>query len=117
MSKQPRKQRKSCFEAPLHERHKLMSATLSEELREQFDIRSLPVKKGDTVEVMRGDFREHEGKVMGVDLRNYQLMIEGVSVQKPDGNKIYHPVHPSNVIIVELDLDDDERNEIIERKG
>lgn len=44
-------------------------------------------------------------------------MIEGVSVQKPDGNKVYHTVHPSNIRIVELDLDDEERNELIERKG
>lgn len=67
--------------------------------------------------VMRGDFKEQEGKVEKVDLKNYRLMIEGVHVQKPDGNQIYHPVHPSNVMLVELDLDDDERNEIIERKG
>ena len=75
------------------------------------------MKKGDTVKVMRGDFRDHEGKVEKVDLKNYRVMIEGVSVQKPDGNKVYHPVHPSNVMIVELDLEDDERNEILERKG
>ncbi len=43
-------------------------------------------------------------------------MIEGMSVQKPDGNQIYHPVHPSNLMIVEMEMDDDERNEIIERK-
>jgi large subunit ribosomal protein L24 len=117
MSKQPRKQRKSHFKAPLHVRHKLMSATLSEELRERYDIRSLPVRKGDTVQVMRGDFREQEGKVEKVDTKNFVLQIDGVSVQKPDGNKVYHPVHPSNVMLVELDLEDDERNEIIERKG
>ena len=44
-------------------------------------------------------------------------MIEGMSVQKPDGNKVYHKVHPSNLMIVELDMEDDERNEIVERKG
>lgn len=117
MSKQPRKQRKARFKAPLHKRHKLMSATLSEELRERYGIRSLPVKVDDTVEVMRGDFREHEGKVVKVDRKNYRLMIDGVSVQKPDGNKVFHPIHPSNVLIVELDLEDDLRNDIIDRKG
>jgi large subunit ribosomal protein L24 len=75
------------------------------------------VKKGDTVMVMRGDFKEQEGKVEKVDLKHYRLMIDGVSVQKPDGNQIYHPVHPSNVMIVELDLEDEERNQILERKG
>lgn len=117
MSKQPRKQRKARFQAPLHVRHKLMGVTLSEELRERYDTRSLPVKKGDTVLVMRGDFKEQEGKVEKVDLKNYRLFIDGVSVQKPDGNQIYHPVHPSNVMMVELDLDDEERNQVLDRKG
>jgi large subunit ribosomal protein L24 len=117
MSKQPRKQRKSRYQAPLHVRHKLMGVTLSEELRERYETRSLPVKKGDTVLVMRGDFKEQEGKVEKVDLKHYRLMIDGVSVQKPDGNQIYHPVHPSNVMMVELDLEDEERNQVLERKG
>ena len=66
---------------------------------------------------MRGDFKDHEGKVEKVDLKNYRVMIEGMSVQKPDGNKVYHPVHPSNLMIIELDMEDDERNDIVERKG
>jgi len=117
MSTQPRKQRKFIYKAPLHIRHNLMSVTLAEELREQYSRRSLPVKKGDTVNVMRGDFKDHEGKVEKVDLKNYRVMIEGMSVQKPDGNKVYHSVHPSNLMIIELDMEDDERNEIVERKG
>lgn len=117
MSKQPRKQRKFIHKAPLHIRHKLMSVTLSEELREQYGRRNIPVRSGDTVRVMRGDFKDHEGKVEKVDLKHYRVMIEGMSVQKPDGNKVYHPVHPSNIKIIELDLEDDERNDIIERKG
>ncbi|MBM4240124.1 MAG: 50S ribosomal protein L24 [Euryarchaeota archaeon] len=117
MSRQPRKQRKSVHKAPLHVRHKLMTATLSDELREKYGKRSIPVRTGDTVKVMRGDFRDHEGKVEKVDIKNYRVLIDGVSVQKPDGNQVYHPIHPSNLMIVELDLDDDERNEILERKG
>ena len=117
MSTQPRKQRKFIYKAPLHIRHNLMSVSLSEELREQYNRRSLPVKTGDTIKVMRGDFKDHEGKIEKVDLKNYRVMIEGMSVQKPDGNKVYHPVHPSNVMILELDIEDDERNDVLERKG
>lgn len=117
MSKQPRKQRKFIYTAPLHIRHKLMSVTLSQDLREEYDRRSLPVRKGDTVQVMRGDFKDHEGKVEKVDLRNYRLLVEGATVEKVDGTNIYFPIHPSNLKIVEMDLTDDKRNEIIERKG
>ncbi|MDP3065600.1 MAG: 50S ribosomal protein L24 [Methanobacteriaceae archaeon] len=117
MSKQPRKQRKSLYQAPLHQRRKFMSVTLSPELREEHGRRALPVRKGDTVKVVRGDFKDHEGKVEKVDLKNHVLLVEGASVQKPDGNQVFHPVHPSNAMILELDLDDDERNQIVERKG
>lgn len=117
MSKQPRKQRKFIYNAPLHIRHKLMSVTLSQDLRDEYDRRSLPVKKGDTVQIMRGDFKEHEGKVEKVDLRNYRVLVDGATVEKVDGTNIYFPIHPSNLRIVEMDLSDDKRNEIIERKG
>jgi large subunit ribosomal protein L24 len=94
-----------------------MSVTLSEELKERYGKRSIPVRKGDTVKVMRGDFKDHEGKIEKVDLKNYRLLIEGVTVQKQDGNQVFHSIHPSNLMIVELDLNDDKRNEIMERKG
>lgn len=117
MSKQPRKQRKYIYNAPLHARHKLMSVTLNKDLREEFGRRSLPVRTGDTVQVMRGDFKDHEGKVVKVDLKNYRVQVEGATTQKPDGNPVFFPIHPSNLVIVEMDLKDEKRNKIIERKG
>ncbi|MFB6361673.1 MAG: 50S ribosomal protein L24, partial [Halobacteriales archaeon] len=55
MTRQPRKQRKRMAEAPLHERHRQVRATLDEDLREEYDQRNVRVNAGDTVEVMRGD--------------------------------------------------------------
>ena len=52
-SKQPRKQRKYRAEAPLHVKHKLVSANLSKELRKKYGRRSFPLRKGDTVLVKR----------------------------------------------------------------
>ncbi|MEM4738276.1 MAG: 50S ribosomal protein L24, partial [Acidilobaceae archaeon] len=60
-SSQPRKQRLALFTAPLHTRQKLMSAPLSPELREKYGVKNLPVRKGDKVRIMRGDFKGHEG--------------------------------------------------------
>lgn len=117
MSTQPRKQRKYIYTAPLHARHKLMGVTLSKDLREEFGRRSIPVRKGDTVQVMRGDFKDHEGKIEKVDLKNYRVLVEGATTQKPDGNTVFFPIHPSNLMIVDIDLKDDKRNKIIERKG
>ena len=63
MSIQPRKQRKALYTAPLHIRRKIMSANLSKDLRADIGKRSLPIRVGDKVQVVRGDFKGHEGKV------------------------------------------------------
>ncbi|WP_456474533.1 50S ribosomal protein L24 [Candidatus Pyrohabitans sp.] len=114
-SRQPRKQRKALFNALLHRRQKLVSAHLSESLREEYDRRSLPVRKGDTVRILRGDFQGHEGIVERVDLKRMRIYVNGVTVQRSDGSERLYPVHPSNVEIVKLELKDEERKNILER--
>jgi len=114
-SKKPSKQRKAIFEAPLHKRHKLMSAPLSPELRKTYNRRSFPVRKGDTVLIMRGDFAGVEGKVLDVDLKNMRITVEGATRKKADGSTIYVPIHPSKVMITKLDLSDEERRKALER--
>ncbi len=116
MSKQPRKQRKALYNAPLHARRKIMSVTLSKDLKEDFKRRSLPIKSGDTVKVMRGEFKGHEGKVDNIDVVKYKVTIEGATLSKPDGNSVFFPIHPSNLMIVDADLKDERRSRIIERE-
>ena len=115
-SKQPRKQRKSFFNAPLHLRHKLLTAPLSEKLKAELGIKRLPVRKGDVVRIMRGDWKGHEGKVTKVDLKRVRIYVEGVTIKKADGTPVLYPIHPSNVQIVKLDLSDEWRKKIIERR-
>lgn len=116
-SRQPRKQRLALLKAPLHARQKLISAPLSEELREKYGVRSLPVRKGDRVRVVRGDFKGHEGAVVRVDLRKTKIFVEGVTVKRQDGTPRFVPIHPSKVVIVALDLKDEWRRSIVERRG
>ncbi len=115
-SSQPKKQRRALFNAPLHKRQKLMAAPLSPELRKQYGIRSLPVRVGDEVVIMRGDFKGHKGKVVKVDLKRMRIYVEGATIQNARGEPRYYPIHPSNVMIVSLNLEDKRRREIIERK-
>lgn len=116
-SKQPRKQRKAYFKAPLHLRHKFFNAPLSPELREKYGVKRLPVRVGDVVKIMRGDWKGHEGKVVRVDLKKVRIYVEGVTVKKADGTPVLRPIHPSKVMIVKLDLSDKWRQKIIERRS
>ncbi len=115
-SRQPRKQRKAYFNAPLHARQKLLSAPLSPELREKYGVKRLPVRKGDKVRIMRGDFKGKEGTVARVDLKRLALFIDGVTIEKADKTPVFRPIHPSNVMIVQLNLSDKRRRELIERR-
>lgn len=116
-SSKPSKQRKALHEMPLHLRRKLLSAPLSDELVEKYGVKSLPVRKGDTVRITRGSFRGHEGKVARVDIKRIRIFIEGVQRKKADGTPVYVPIHPSKVEIVKLDLSDKLRLNVIERRS
>jgi large subunit ribosomal protein L24 len=113
----PSKQRKRLFKAPYHIRGKILSAHLSPELRGSYKTRSIPVRKGDTVRILRGDYKGVEGKVLRVDRKKYRIFIEGITRQKADGTTLLVPIHPSKVEIIRLNLDDKNRKRILERKG
>ena len=111
--KDPGKQRKKHFNAPAHIRHKSMAAPLSSELAASKGAKTLPVRKGDTVRILRGDNKGFEGKVSRVDLKAYRIYLEGLTREKVDGTNIFLAVHPSKVQIRNLVLDDKYRKETI----
>jgi large subunit ribosomal protein L24 len=96
-----------------------MSAHLEPKLIEKYNIRSLPVRKGDTIKIVRGDkkIKGFEGKVIEVDLKSCKIAIEGVTSVKADRKEVQRYIHPSNVIITKLDLSDPLRRKRIEKKG
>ena len=114
--KKPGKQRKRMYNAPAHLRHKFMAAPLSAELISSKGVKALPVRKGDTVRIMRGDHKGFEGKVSRVDLKRFRIFIEGLTREKVDGTNIFVSVHPSKVTIKNLKLDDKWRKQVVERK-
>src|SRR3989304_6839161 len=114
--KDPGKQRKMLFNAPAHLRHKIMSAPLSPELVKSRGAKTLPVRKGDTIRIMRGDHKGFEGKIQRVDLSEYRIYVEGLTREKVDGTAIFVSVHPSKVMIKNLGLDDKWRKDILKRK-
>ena len=115
-SKKINKIHKKLYNAPLHKRYKELTAPLSELLVKEHEIKNLPVRKGDTVLIVRGEFAGHEGKVVKVSLRRRRIYIEGVTRNKADGTAVSVPVHASKVVITKLNLSDEERRKIIERK-
>ena len=115
-SKKPRKQRKFLYHAPLHLRRKMLAAHLSKELREKYKTRSLPLRAGDEVEVMRGKFKGRRGKIIKVDTKKLRVYVEGITIKKSSGQEKIFPLHPSKLKIIKLDLSDKYRQKVLERK-
>jgi len=108
-SKQPRKQRKYRYNAPLNLRRRFLTSHLSKELASKHGIKRIPLRVGDKVKIMRGEFKGKESKVEMMDLKKSKVMITGVEVTKKDGSKSRPLVHASNLLITELNLDDKKR--------
>merc|ERR1712086_796492 len=110
-----RKSRKAHFSAPSSVRRKIMSAHLNKELSQKYHVKSMPIRKGDEVIVVRGINRGREGKVIQVYRKKYVIHVERVTREKSNGSTVNVGIHPSNVMITKLKLDKD-RRAILERK-
>lgn len=108
-SKQRRKQRKYRYNAPFHIKGRFLHCNLSKELRKKYGIRSLRVRKGDKVKIMRGEHKKITGKVERVNTKRTKVYVENINLIKKDGNKVLKPLHPSNLQIIEIDDADKRR--------
>lgn len=116
VSSSRRKARKAYFTAPSSVRRKLMSSHLSKELKEKHNVRSMPIRKGDEVVVVRGQNKTHTGKVIAVYRKKFCIHIERYTKEKSNGQTVPVPVHPSNVFITKLKMNEDRKN-LLERKA
>jgi large subunit ribosomal protein L26e len=117
VSSSRRVNRRNHFKAPSSVRRVLLSATLSDELRKEYSVRSMPVRKGDTVLIVRGGqkTKKMEGKVTTVYRRRMCIYVDRVQREKANGSTAPIPIHPSNCVITKLHLDKD-RKALLDRK-
>ncbi|CAG7940799.1 unnamed protein product [Penicillium salamii] len=109
-----RKSRKAHFNAPSSERRVRMSAHLSKELQEKYNVRSIPIRKDDEVIVARGSSKGQTGRITTVYRLKYCVHIERVAREKTNGQSVPIPISASNVVITKLHLDKD-REQILAR--
>merc|ERR1711998_158486 len=115
VSSSRRKSRKAHFTAPSSERRKIMSSPLSAEMRNKYGVNAVPIRKDDEVQVVRGTYKQREGKVVQVYRRKWVIHIERITREKVNGATVNVGIDPSKVIITKLKLDKD-RKALLERK-
>ena len=91
-------------------------SNLSDDLKKQYNKRSTGVVKGDTVKIVRGEYKGVEGKVEKIHTEKGKLSIEGVQREKIKGGNVKVLIHASNVIISSLNMDDKYRKNKMENK-
>ena len=81
-------------------------SNLSNNLKKEYNTKSMRIVKGDSVKIMRGEYKGVEGKVEKLNTVKGRLSIEGVQREKIKGGQVKVQIHASNVRVTSLHLDD-----------
>jgi large subunit ribosomal protein L24 len=99
-----------------HLAYRSSSVHLSRELRGKYGFRSLPVRTGDRVMIIRGDYKGVEGDVSRVDRARGRVYVSGVYRENARGEQRLVPIPLNSVILVKVDDKDKWRQRLMERK-
>ena len=118
-SKQPRKQRKALYNRSNYQKSKLFTTRVADFLRDEYGIKKLPIRTGDQVRVIKGEFRDFEGEIIEI-VPNQRVKVKECVFEKTDGTQFHPAIHISNVIITKFKDErkmDPWRASMIERKA
>lgn len=97
-------------------RSKQLGSHLSKELQKKYGRRSIRITIGDSVRVVRGEYRGIDSKVSKIETTKRSVAIEGIKKEKSQGEKFDVFISTSNVLINGLNLDDHWRKTKLEGK-
>lgn len=87
---------------------------LSKDMREKYKRRAVRPRVGDSVRIVRGEFKGIEGKVTKVVTAEGALNVEGVTREKLKGGTSPVPIRASNVVVTGFSLTDKRRRQNLE---
>jgi large subunit ribosomal protein L24 len=112
-SRLPRKQRLARFTAHTTLRRRLMSVPLSRDLRARYGRRQMPIRKGDTVRVLRGSYIGREERVAKVDRRSYSVTLDNITVKTGEAKLKPLPLRTNSLLLTRLNLADPWRRRVL----
>ena len=104
------------YRASLRTRSNQLGSALSKDLQKKYGKRSIRVVEGDTIKVVRGEYKDVDGKVAHVSTQANSVAIEGIKKEKGQGDKFDVLIHTSNVVVTALNTDDSWRISKLEGK-
>ena len=107
---------KMIYQASSKTRSKQLGSALSKDLHKKYGKRSVRVIEGDSVTIVRGEFKGVDGKVAKISKPKSSVAIEGVKKEKTKGDKFDVYIHTSNLVVTSLSTDDKWRITKLESK-
>ena len=96
---------------------KQLGSALSKDLHKKYGKRSVRVVEGDSITILRGEFKGVEGKVSKISTSKSSVAIEGVKKEKTKGDKFDVYIHTSNLVVTSLNTSDKWRISKLEGKN
>ena len=94
------------YQATYKTKSKQLGSALSKDLHKKYGKRSVRVVEGDSVTILRGEFKGVDGKVAKVSTQKSSVAIEGVKKEKTKGDKFDVYIHTSNLVVTSLSTED-----------
>ena len=94
------------FQATMQTRSKQLGANLSKDLQKKYGKKSARAIEGDSVKIVRGEFKGVDGKISKISTQKTSVAIEGVKKEKTKGDKFDVYIHTSNLVITSLNTSD-----------
>ena len=107
---------KMIYRASYQTKSKQLGSALSKDLHKKYGKKSVRVIEGDSVTILRGEFKGVDGKVAEVSTAKSSVAIEGVKKEKTKGDKFDVFIHTSNLVVTSLNTDDKWRMSKLEGK-
>ncbi len=96
---------KMIYRATFQTRSKQLGSALSKDLQKKYGKRSVRVNEGDSIKIVRGEFKGVDGKIGKISPQKNSVTIEGIKKEKTKGDKFDVYIHTSNLLVTSLNTE------------
>ena len=105
------------YRATFQTRSKQLGSALSKDLHKKYGKRSVRVNEGDSIKIVRGEFKGVDGKIGKISPQKNSVTIEGIKKEKTKGEKFDVYIHTSNLVVTSLNTENKWRIAKLEGKN
>ena len=107
---------KMIYQATFTTKSKQLGSALSKDLHKKYGKRSVRVIEGDSIRIVRGEYKGVDSKISTISTQKNSVSIEGIKKEKTKGDKFDVYIHTSNLVVTSLNTGDKWRMARLEGK-